>query len=1231
MPPLPSDLRRVLENAVIAAREQATTAAAAALKRLAASAKDSPPYLTPDERSLRLKLRAAARQLGDPWNADKQTFATLNKLTHEVAYEHWHRMLFARFLAENNLLIHPDHRVPVDLATVAELAQEEASRAGGKADTWATAGRYAAAMLPQIFRQDDPALAVLLAPEHQQALEKILESLPPSVFTADDSLGWVYQFWQSAEKERVNAGVKGGDKITGETLPAVTQLFTEHYMVLFLLHNTIGAWHAGMVLATPEGQLRAAECSTEAEVRDAVALPDYSFDYLRFVKDDASPAKWRPAAGGFEGWPNAAKDLRVLDPCCGSGHFLVAALELLTRLRMDEETLDAKAAVLAVIEDNLFGLELDPRCTQIAAFNVALASWKLTEEHSDAPEMHVACSGLGPSATLEQWLKLADKNSKAWHGIPQHARQSVTNGLTNLHRLFSQAPELGSLIDPSQLGAGGELFSADWETLRPFLAAAMQSERDEDAHERAVAAQGMAKAAEILSGEYTLAITNVPYLGRAGQGDVIKAFAESEYPEAKADLATMFVSRILRWMARDGTTAVVTPQSWLFQTSYKKLRERLLKEQKWNMVARLGPGAFETISGHVVNVALITISEGKPAKTSPHVMTGIEASGAHTPIEKAAVLRGTTVTIATSSGNPASLDGGAGVPPHDAYKDLSGRAEAAKVCEEGGDGAGSDGVVRLILQAEQLKNPDARVAFTVSTGELLKVFASDHQGLSSGDNPRFRRAHWEVIGLGPRWAAEQSTVETSVQFGGREGIILWDGGDGELRQFGRDNIEHLHDVDRRGQEAWGRIGVGVCQMSALPVTRYMGEQFDTNVAVLLPRNPAHLAAIWCFSSSPEFVIAVRRIDQALKVTNASLVKVPFDLAHWERVAAEKYPNGLPEPQADDPTQWLFHGHPAGRVPLTPDPNPHLATVLQVAVARVVGYKWPAELDEKMRLAPEAHAWVERCKVLESHADDDGVVPLVNINKERPGHERVRALLEAAFDDRWTPGLLNDLLAAAGSAGKSLEEWLRGGDFWAQHCAVFHQRPFVWQIWDGKKDGFNILVHYHRLAEGDGKGHKLLSKITYTYLGDWITQQQTGAKQGVAGADLRLKAAQDLQKTLEAILAGEPPHDIFVRWKPLHEQPIGWNPDINDGVRVNIRPFVAAGVLRGKVNVKWTKDRGKEPESIRPKAQFPWFWSCPEDDPPVDFTGGATFTGERLNDLHYTRKTKAAAAERKGNA
>ncbi|MGV2335608.1 MAG UNVERIFIED_CONTAM: BREX-1 system adenine-specific DNA-methyltransferase PglX [Planctomycetaceae bacterium] len=195
------------------------------------------------------------------------------------------------------------------------------------------------------------------------------------------------------------------------------------------------------------------------------------------------------------------------------------------------------------------------------------------------------------------------------------------------------------------------------------------------------------------------------------------------------------------------------------------------------------------------------------------------------------------------------------------------------------------------------------------------------------------------------------------------------------------------------------------------------------------------------------------------------------------------------------------------------------------------------------------------------------------------------LLAAAYGGDWNTDVLGRLLSDAGYAGKSLEAWLRDG-FFQQHCELFHQRPFIWHIWDGLRDGFSALVNYHKLDQ------KNLETLIYTYLGDWITRQSQAAASGVDGAQEKLAAAEQLKKRLELILAGEAPHDIFVRWKPLHQQPIGWDPDINDGVRLNIRPFMSvpdlkakgAGILRVKPKIKWDKDRGKEPQ--RPRTTSP---------------------------------------------
>jgi len=133
--------------------------------------------------------------------------------------------------------------------------------------------------------------------------------------------------------------------------------------------------------------------------------------------------------------------------------------------------------------------------------------------------------------------------------------------------------------------------------------------------------------------------------------------------------------------------------------------------------------------------------------------------------------------------------------------------------------------------------------------------------------------------------------------------------------------------------------------------------------------------------------------------------------------------------------------------------------------------------------------------------------------------------------------------------------------------------------------------------------------------------------------VRLGAARALQIKLAAILEGEAPLDIFVRWKPLSEQPIGWEPDISTGVRMNIRPFrtakpldaraKGASILRTAPKIKWEKDRGKEPQ--RPREDFPWFWGW--DESTENFEGAKAFDGNRWNDLHYSRSFKEAARAR----
>ena len=1112
MASLDRNLRRDLENTVKKARRVAESGARQAVEQLAVGHHEPGSALSPDQRQLRNRLRAHGRQLGDKLDEKKGT-QSIERLTGECAYEHWHRLLFARFLAENDLLVEPQSGMALSLDECRELAREQSK------DWLVLASDFAQRMLPQIFRAGDPVLEVALPPEKRQELEAILEGLPREVFIADDSLGWVYQYWQTEQKEAVN---RSGNRIGADELSPATQIFTEDYMVLFMLHNTIGAWWV----------------SRRRAAGQALTLPGYELTYLR-TQDNGVPS-----AGSFSGWPTAAKAFRMLDPCMGSGHFLAFAVPLLVAIRRVEDKLSVEDAVDAVLRENIFGLEVDPRCTQIAAFNLAMSAWRLGGRR-ELPELNLACSGLGINAKKSAWIELA--------GDEGPARQAMEE----LFVLFEQAPLLGSLIDPTRVG--GTLLSASFERVLPHFEQAILAERDESTTELAVAARGVAKAARILGERFTLIITNVPYLGRAKQVDALKDFCEAHHSDAKADLATCFLQRCLGWCNAGGTCAVVTPQNWLFLSGYKKLRASLLETHEWNFAVKLGPAAFQDMNFWAATTALICISRSEPRSDSDFI--GIDVSAPRSPL---------------------------------------GKSELLLACAP-----------IVLAQLSQLQNPDARVVFgETSDTPLLSTIADYGKGSTTGDSPHYHRYIWELPSLANRdvtpWL---DSPEEDDPWSGRHLVLLGSVDNPRLRE---EKGCRIH-----GQEVWGRLGVAVNKMNELRAFLYAGELFDDNIGVIAPREPGKLPAVFSYAKSGEYASDIREIDQAVKVTAATLVKVPFEEERWEAESRLAYPAGLPSPSSRRPTQWLFDGHPARAM------HP-----LQVATARLLGFLWPRQSGSSFHECPSLDV-----DDLTELADEDGIVCIPSLRGEASAADRLQALLVHAFAEAWTPTLLQKLLAEEGGRGDlSLDDWLRDR-FFERHCELFQQRPFVWHVWDGHRGGFAALINYHKLAAPEGEGRRTLEKLIYAYLGDWLDRQRADQKAGVEGADGRVAAAEHLKRELEKILEGDPPYDIFVRWKPLHEQPVGWEPDVDDGVRVNIRPFMtakplntrgqSASILRASPRIHWRKDKGREVQRFR--ADFPWFWGW--DESAQDFAGGEEFDGNRWNDLHYTRATKLAARER----
>jgi len=781
---------------------------------------------------------------------------------------------------------------------------------------------------------------------------------------------------------------------------------------------------------------------------------------------------------------------RVLDPCCGCGTFLLSALPRLVARWLPLTGGDVRRACDAALEDGLFGLDIDPRCAELTVCSLVLAAWRFPGAGGlrPVPRPRIGCPGHPPEASRAEWISLARGES------------DLERACSDLWERFCGAAVLGSLLEPPDREA-----EAVWKALEAALAR-------EDAHRIGTefpsagppyGAGGLLESARLLSDRYGMVATNVPYLSRPKQDPILASFSAARYPEARRDLATVFLERSLALCAPGGVTALVTPQNWLFLGAYRQLRRRLLRETTWRLVVRLGEGAFGSISATGAFSALILLRKGKPP--TGHLVEMLDAGA----------VRGAS-----------------------SKRDFLERAQAVPRDQES------------ILEAE-----DARLVWTdPSPFPPLSGFAESLVGLQNGDAPRYVRCFWELPAPGGGWVPFQGAPDGKSAVSGRSFFLLWEEGAGSLAASPQARIQ--------GTAAWGRRGVAVRLMRHLDCALYDGAPYDQACAVLLPRDPADLPALWTFCRQGVLAEEVRRIDGKLNVTNAVLLKAPFDLPRWREEALRAFPQGLREPRCGDPTQWDFHGGIAGS-----------AEPLQVAVARLLGYRWPAE-------GPPSPGDPQAC-----------ILPLAAGDGRPVAAQRLRALLRDAYGASWSHAMEGELVRRAGGRDGSLETWLRDR-FFVHHLSVFRHRPFVWQVWDGRRDGFSALLLCHVL-DADR-----LRALVEGPLAEWIRDRGEGAGDGRA-AD----AAKELRRKLLLILAGEAPYDVFVRWKPLTRQPVGWEPDWGDGVRLNIRPFVEAGILRARPRIRWEADRGRDGPGE------PWYGVC---------------GGERRNDLHLDLAGKEEA-------
>lgn len=378
-------------------------------------------------------------------------------------------------------------------------------------------------------------------------------------------IGWMYQYYNTEPKDKVFADLKKNIKISKQNIPAATQLFTPDWIVRYMVENSLGRlWYEGHPdFDKSDWKYYLDEAPQEPQVEQQ--LKDIRAQY----------AKMEP------------EQLKVIDPCMGSGHILCYLFDVLMQIYLDNGY-SKREAVRSILENNLFGLDIDKRAAQFAYFSVMMKAREYDSNffsRSNIPQPRVY------DIQESNWLGGAYKHEMGNFLNSQQHRDT----LNYLLDAFVDAKEYGSILQIKPLNYEG--LKEAWETSAAATAHDANMAMWYDAAKDAVAQ--LIEQAVMLSQKYDAVVTNPPYMGSSGMGANLTNFVKKYYPDSKSDLFAVFIEVCSHMAAEKRYQAIITQHAWMFLSSYEKLREKMLLTETVNM-AHLGARAFEEIGGEVV-------------------------------------------------------------------------------------------------------------------------------------------------------------------------------------------------------------------------------------------------------------------------------------------------------------------------------------------------------------------------------------------------------------------------------------------------------------------------------------------------------------------------------------------------------------------------------------------------------------------------------------------------------
>ncbi len=679
-------------------------------------------------------------------------------------------------------------------------------------------------ILPMLFSDENDYLELLLPKillKGETVLTRLLE-IPEEAFLQDvEIIGWMYQFYISVKKDEVFASKK---TITKDTLPAVTQLFTPDWIVRYMAENSIGRiW----IESYPNSSLK-------SDMKYYVADPEQTQEIKRKI-DAVKYQNVRP------------EDIKVIEPCCGSGHILVYVFDLLFKM-YEEKGYQPREIPSLILKNNIFGLDVDKRASQLASFALIMKARSLnskffSESYYVAPYVYEIWDSrlllsLGYKKQLEDLKLLSESEIDDIEYIIESFRYGKTIGsLLKIKPLNYDRIE--NSIKTIETKAVPNLFNTT------FLSDGIKL------------LKRLVKQAKVMSGKYDVMITNPPYIGISSMESPVKDYAITFYPNSKSDMFAMFMET--EFVKPNGFYAMINMHSWMFLSSYEKLRKSILTTKEIVNMIHLGAHAFEAIGGEVV-------------QTTSFVIRNVNIGG-----------NGVYFRLVDSSNK---------------------EQDFLQNVEKSGGG------VHFVANAAKLLNlPGEPIAYWISSiiANILSIDKFDtyfepKAGLSTGDNDQFLKLWFEVnlndiyftatdciqaMYTGKKWFPYSKGGSFRKWYGNNEYIVNWQdngkeiasfvGPDGKLRSTIRNRQYYFSEGG-----AWSSLASGPFSMRYVP----KGFIFDSKGPMCFPKDESLVCYMVANLNSNVVNVLLNILSPTLDYSVGALAKIPTYISEQSKDAIE---------------------------------------------------------------------------------------------------------------------------------------------------------------------------------------------------------------------------------------------------------------------------------------------------------------------------------------------------------